>query len=86
MTERVVDLFEVVDIDDEDRNSLIRSLRMSDGALQAREKQGAVGKSSEMIVMGLIAHLVVHALALRDIAAGDGNTVPEFDGMNVQPG
>jgi hypothetical protein len=86
VTQRVIDAFEVVNIDHEDRDLLLMTLGTEDSLVQAILKPRAVGQAGELVVEGKIAYMIIQSLLLGDVAAGDGDPVAKLDDLGVDPG
>ena len=75
--QRVVDVLEVVQVEEHDRDALLRPLRKGQGVLDAVPEQAAVRQQRERVVEGQLAQLLLQRLALADVAEiqckpGDG--------------
>ena len=86
MAKRVVDLFKVVDVNEEDRNSLAVILRAEDRLAETLVEQRAIGEAGQVIMMCEIADVIGASTVLGNVAAGNGDTVAEPDDLNIEPG
>lgn len=86
VAKRVVDLFEIVDVDEEDRNSLVLALRAEDRLAETLVEQSAIGEARQVIVMGEIVDVIGTAAVLGNVAAGNGDSVAEPDDLDIKPG
>ena len=64
MAERVVDLLEAIEIDQQDRQALVVAMRAQDRLLQAIEEQRAIRQVGQRIVIGEIGDALVGEVAL----------------------
>ncbi len=88
VAERVVDVLEVVEVEEQDCDTLARALRERQCVLDAVAEQAAVGEQGERVVEGELAQLLLERLALADVAevereAGDCRVVEQVaaDGL-----
>ena len=65
MAERVVDRLEIVEVDEEDRDSR-RSAELSSAARTSLAEQRAVGQPGQRIVVGLVVQLLLQIAQLGD--------------------
>ena len=80
MAERVVDVLEAVEVDDQDRHRDPWAPAAGQGVLQPVGEQGPVGQSGQRIVQSLPDELFLQLLAVGDVAGdhrhtGDGTGV-----------
>ena len=68
MAERVVDVLEAVEVEQQDRHVVTGALRASDGVLDPVVEQGAVGQGGQRVVQGQALELGLLRLALGDVA------------------
>ncbi len=68
VAERVVDVLEVVQIEEHDRDRALAALRERQCVLHAVAEQVAVGEQRQRIVEGQLAQLLLERLALADVA------------------
>ncbi len=64
MTERVVDLLEAVEIDQQDRKSFLIAMRSQDRLLQAIEEERAIGKIGQRVVIGQVGDALIGHVTL----------------------
>ena len=83
---RVVDLFKVVDVNEEDRNSLPVVLAMEDRLAETLVEQRAIGEAGQVIVMREIVDAIGAAAVLCNVADGNGDSVGEPDDLDIKPG
>ena len=86
MAERVVDLLEVVNVNEEDRGLVLGVLCSKDCLTETLIQQRAIGETGQMIVMRKIVDVIGAAAVLGNIAAGNGDSVAQPDDLNVEPG
>ena len=68
VAERVVDVLEVVQVEEHDRDRALPALRERERVLHAVAEQVAVGEQRQRIVEGQLAQLLLERLALADVA------------------
>ena len=74
MTEAVVDLLEPVEIDEQHRQCVVRSLGSGERLVEPVVKQRAVGKSCQTVVKRLVAQLLLESNPLGDVARVEHDT------------
>ena len=85
VAERVVDLLEAVEIDQQQREALAVAALARERVLDAVAQQHAVGETGERIVMRHVGDLVGAALALGDVGEGAQETaVRQRDGAHLE--
>ena len=83
---RVVDLFEPVDINEEDGNLMVVGLCSKDRLAETLVEQRAIGEAGQVIMMREIVDMVGAAAVLGNIAAGNGDPVAQPDHLDIEPG
>jgi hypothetical protein len=83
MAKRVVDLFKVVDVNEEERNCLAVVLRAEDRLAETLVEQRAIGEAGQVIVMREIIDVIGAATVLSNVAAGNGDSVAEPDDLDI---
>src|SRR5207247_8788650 len=68
VTEAVVDRLEVVEVEEEDGESLSRATHPGQRVLQPIGEEGPVREAGEGVMEGLVAELVLERAPLRDVA------------------
>ena len=68
VTEAVVDLLEPVEVDEQQRENLVRALRARQGLVETVAEQRAVGEAGEAVVEGLARELLLEPDPLGDVA------------------
>lgn len=86
VAERIVDLLEPVDVNEEDRSLLVEILCSKDRLVETLVEQGAIGEAGQVIVKREIVDVIRAAAVLGDIAAGNGDSVAQSDDLDIQPG
>lgn len=86
VTERVVDLLEMVDVNEEYRNLLVVVLCLKDCLAETLIEQRAIGETGQMIVMRKIVDVIGAAAVFGNVAAGNGDSTAQPDNLNVEPG
>jgi hypothetical protein len=86
VAERVVDLFKVVDVNEEDRNLVAVVLRAEDRLAKTLVEQRAISEAGQVIVMGEIVDVIGAAAVLGDVAAGNSDSLAEPDHLDIKPG
>ena len=71
MAEHIVDLLEVVEIDEQNRDLRMQLLAMGGGLGHAVHQQQAVRQSGQVVMEGLAQDIGLHLLALGDVARHD---------------
>ena len=84
MAERVVDVLEVVEVEEQQGAAQIMALEQGDLLGQAVHQQGAVGQVGQRIVVGQVLYLRLRLLQFADIARGEQQAgyAIEFDGLH----
>ena len=85
VAKRVVDLFEEVDVNEEDCDSFSVVLRSEDCLAETLMEQRAIGEAGQVIVMREIVDVIGATAMLCNIAAGNGDSVAEADDLDIQP-
>ena len=68
VAERIVDVLEVVEVEEHDRDEALAALRQGERVLHAVAEQVAVRQQRQRIVEGELAQLLLERLALADVA------------------
>lgn len=86
VAKRVVDLFKVVDINEEDRDSLAVVLPSEKRLAESLMEQRAIGEAGQVIVMCKVVNAIGSTAVLGNVAAGNGDSVAEPDDLDIKPG
>src|SRR5215469_7417457 len=68
MSQRIVDDLESIEIEKQDRNLLVSSVRIGEGVLQSIFEQSAVGQPGQRVVVRQVLQLSLVGLLLRNVA------------------
>lgn len=86
VTKRVVDLFKEVDVNEEDRDSLLVVLSSENRLTETLLEQRAVGEAGEVVVMREVVDVIGATAVLSNVAAGNGDSIAEPDDLDIKPG
>ncbi len=79
VSQRVVDVFEAVEVEQQHAEHLLVAARRQQGLPQTVAEQAPVGQPGQCVVQGLVLERVGVGLALGDVAEGGDEQVPRAD-------
>ena len=74
MAEAVVDLLETIEIDEHDRERVVRPFGAGESLLESVVEQSTVGKVRQAVVERLMAQLLLEPHALGDVTSVEDDT------------
>ena len=74
MTQGIIDVLEVVQVEKQQCHLLLAATGQTDGLGQPLGEQGPVGESGEEIVVGLVGHACRHGPGFADVVEDDDGT------------
>ena len=86
VAKRVVDLFEEIDVNEEDRDSLAVVSPSQDCLAETLLEQRAVGEAGQVIVMREVVDVIGATAVLGNVTAGNGDSIAEPDDLDIEPG